>query len=132
MNTFKSHYHNQTGGCPVCEEERDDCGKCGVPGSQQWNSKIYSWLAWSWCIVYNDHYDFHAHCIVYFAFKALKKGGEVLVVEASDNKETNMFSLFRWKGALWGTCNISGIAAPVKKSKKKRISFISLHSILFW
>ena len=42
MITYKSHYHNQTGACPVCEEERDDCGKCGVPGSQQWNSKIYS------------------------------------------------------------------------------------------
>ena len=41
MTTYKSHYHNQTGACPVCEEERDDCGKCGVPGSQQWNSKIY-------------------------------------------------------------------------------------------
>ena len=25
--------------CPTCGEERDDCGKCGLPGSQQWNGQ---------------------------------------------------------------------------------------------
>ena len=39
----------------------------------------------------NDYNDNHAHCILYFAFKALQKGREVLVLDVSDNKKPKCF-----------------------------------------